>query len=406
MTVRGWAGPMAGVAVVFHDAAGAPVVTARTDGAGRAAGDIDSGGMITVLLDDEGQQVRATFMDVERGDELALLSPASRAAAVGTAYVTVAGYTGASQYVVRTPCRTVTTSSIGAPIAIAIDSRCMSPDGTLQVLVTAHNLGGGMIAAASARDVAWANPMNIVMPDWAPARTYVVEASAAPAGATGVVAGVAHVAGGVRIDGESDSREVIPGAGASFSLPYAPGFGELFQSHVSVQYGTGMGAVAAAVVGESTVVHQTAVPPASRAVDLSHDLLPRMSPPSYDRSVAGRPALTWTAQAALADTDGASGLFTWQEGEGQLQLWIVLAPPDVGSRVQLPALPDELASWAPTAFASMGVSAVVFVEADWLSSYRQLRREAGMDFVFDDQRSLLPPTGDAVLRMTVGGGRL
>lgn len=101
-----------------------------------------------------------------------------------------------------------------------------------------------------------------------------------------------------------------------------------------------------------------------------------------------------------------SALFGWREGEGAYQLWLVLAPPDVESRVQLPALPDELSSWAPTAFADMDLGAAIVVDTDVVTSYRQFRRDVGMDFVFDDQRSLLPPTGDATMRMTIGGGRL
>lgn len=88
------------------------------------------------------------------------------------------------------------------------------------------------------------------------------------------------------------------------------------------------------------------------------------------------------------------------EGEDPMQIWLVLAPTSIGSRVQLPA------PWAPTAFATMDVGMVAFVEADWLGSYRALRRQVGLTCVFDGPATLLPATGDATARTSAAGGRL
>jgi hypothetical protein len=405
ITVTGRGGPMAGVSVVFHDASGAAVVTERTDSSGRAAGDIGSGGMVTVLLQDAEQRLRATFMDVARGDELTLLSPMSHAPEIGTAYVSIAPYTGATFYEVRTACGTTGTSDVSQPVALAIDAECMAADGTLPLVVTAFGALNSMIGVSAVRSVPWTNPMNVTMPDWRPPALYAVDATRVPAGATGVVGGVAQVANGVRIDGESETVGASPGGGASFSLPYVPGFGDAFVSHVGVYFGAS-GVDAVSVQGESTLVHQTTVPPARRTVDLTADLLPRLPTPSYDRSVADRPVLTWAPQTGLEDTDAAVAVVAWREGEGPYDLWVILAPADIGARVQVPALPAELASWGPTAFVAMDLGAVAFVDADWLTSYTQVRREAGLDFLFDDQQSLLPASGDAVVRMTAGGARL
>ena len=85
ITVTSLTGPMADVTVVFHDASGAPVVVTKTNKAGRATGDIDSGGMVTVLLEDAKAMFGATFVGVERDDELTVSSPFGSTPDIGTA---------------------------------------------------------------------------------------------------------------------------------------------------------------------------------------------------------------------------------------------------------------------------------------------------------------------------------
>jgi hypothetical protein len=203
----------------------------------------------------------------------------------------------------------------------------------------------------------------------------------------------------VFFSGPSSGAFTTPGEPEDFLLQYAPDFADYLQSQIGVMYGGGIESLESAVM----IVERNATPPASRAYDLSLDFLPRVSLPAYDTADPARPEMIWTAAASLADTDGGAVLFAWSEGEGPRQEWGLLVPPDTASPLAVPALPAELASWAPTAAAEYDMGTIWFVDADWVASYDELRNDVGFTFVFGDGNDVFPDA-DALVKVTMSGG--
>jgi hypothetical protein len=157
-----------------------------------------------------------------------------------------------------------------------------------------------------------------------------------------------------------------------------------------------------ALDGASMSIQRRAVPPAARTLDLTADFLPRISAPSYDQTDPARPAMSWTAEGSLADTDGGALLFAWADVGGPRQEWALLVPPGVASPVQAPALPQDLASWAPHAAVEYQPGTIWFVDADWVGSYDDLRTGVGLSFVFGDSNQVFPDA-DAAVQVTMSG---
>lgn len=389
--------PVAGAEVVFHDGRGTPVAHVTTGADGQASADIDDGGMITVLVEHpQFGRVRGTFMGVERGDALTFAPPWWHAERIGTARIVVTPYPGAATYVVQTPRATVYTADVGEPIELEITDRALSPDGTLQVLVTAGDANGDLMAVASVRDAAWTQPMTVTMPAWRAPATYMLQTTAAPAGARSVWAELAYQANGVRLFGASRTQAMSPGEAALFVMSYAPDFADWLDAQVAVLFGGDDEEPAAATL----LVERRAVPPSGRMLSLITGMLPAIGGLTVD-DAAARPTMTWPA-ADLSAADGGAASFVWTDASMNRAGWTVLVPPDV-THVQLPALPAELAAWTPPAGATFADSALVFVDGDWMSSYDALRSDvAAMAFAAGDVRAILPAR-DARLTATMTG---
>ncbi len=399
VTVSTVDGPAAGVDVVFHDSTGQPISHVTTDATGRASAEVDEDAMITVLFLDGEDRYRATFLGVQPDDELTFVAPRVEAQVVGTAYVTIGeGYPGAVTYVLENACSSVFTGDVSQPIPIEVRTTCLSPDGTFHLLVSALDVDGAIMARASLRDLEWVDPMNVTMPAWGGMATLAVQGTNLPSGALGVVLQVGYDANGVFFSGPSEGALIDPGQGATLTVQYAPDFADYLQTQIGVMFGPSTDALD----GAAMIIERHATPIASRTVDLTDDFLPRISLPAYDQTDPARPTMSWTADRSLAATDGGAVLFAWSESQGPRQEWGMLVPPDVVSPVQVPALPAELASWAPAAGADYETGTIWFVDADWVSSYDELRTGVGVGFVFGDGNDVFPDS-DALVKVTMSG---
>jgi hypothetical protein len=180
------------------------------------------------------------------------------------------------------------------------------------------------------------------------------------------------------------------------TVPYALGFGDRLQARIEVGFGT-----PDEMDGGSVIIEQRATLPATRSIDLAAELLPRVPRPVYDTADPIRPALAWAPVPSLATTDGGAVTFAWTTPDATYHWWFVLVPPDVGGAVRLPALPAALAPWAPDASSSFERASVWFLDADWLASYDELRRELGLQFRVDPHARYFPDA-DATMRFTAG----
>ncbi len=395
-------GPIRGVDVVFHDAGGAPLAHVQTDAAGRAEGAIEDGGMITVLSQDVGRRLW-TFVDVSAGDALSFVDPdLNPARVVGTATVQLPAVAGAAWY-------DVTAATIGQPcnagadageppVALALDvtSHCLSPAGTLDLVATAVDLNGLTIGVSTARAVAWTDGAVIPMPAWGHLATLTVTGTRVPDHTYEVDASMFYRDGERSTAGPGITRRPLAGATTMMPLEHVEGLAGATDFAIAVAHGD----TKQRIWGTSTQTRRWAVPPATLAIDLTSDLLPLVPAPTYDRSNPVRPAVTWTP-VAPASIDGGVVDVGWRDqGEPFGYRWTLLVPPG-GARVQVPSLPTELAEWAPGTEAVFSGGQVSLYDADWVSSYDQLRREIGFAFRLGYPTTIFPTGG--VLNRTVSG---
>jgi hypothetical protein len=396
ITVATLEGPIAGADVVFHDATGAPTAHVRTDGAGRASADVEPGALITVLLLDDmaGLRSRATFVGVMPGDELTYRSLVQSGNLIGTATVTIPAFPGADWYVLSAGCAEMPGINVNLPVDLPIFQTCLSPDGTLDFLATASYLGQP-IGYSWVRDCEWAAPMSVTMPPWVNPAMLTVTATSAPAGTVEAFIGLDYGMRQRSFAGSYSYAPLGPGEETAFSMFYAPQFGDLIETTVGVGFGPAPGHYN----GHSYIVERAVSPPALRSVNLGADLLARVSPPVYDLSDPGRPTLSWAAPASIAETDGGAVSLYFSEA-GVPQVWSFLIPPDTPGTVQAPALPEELASWAPSATASYAPGTVDFFDADWMTSYDDLRQGPGFGLALGTRDGF--PEGASSTRFTGG----
>jgi hypothetical protein len=250
------------------------------------------------------------------------------------------------------------------------------------------------IAYATARDLTWVEPMNVVLTGWRSLAVVAFDAVNVPAGGVGVLVAVGYDRKGRYFGGPTASTQVGPGGEVHETLAYAPDFADRLHSEIRVLFGKSIGTLDS----YSTIIEHDVVPPAWRSYDLTQDFLPRVSVPTYDATDPARLAILWTTGGSLAGADGAALEFAWRV-DGMRQEWHVLVPPDVAAPFQLPALPPELASFAPPAGAELLTGTVWFLDADWVSSYQELRKRVGLSFVFNAMEDLYP-AGDARVKIT------
>ncbi|HKE15720.1 MAG TPA: hypothetical protein VKB80_12680 [Kofleriaceae bacterium] len=368
-----------------------------TDAEGRAAADVDEGGMVTVLaFVYEGLRFRRTLVGVSPGDELRLELPRSTSSRLGSVYVTVPPYPGASTYEISTACAIVPDADISTAFGFDVTTACLSSDRLFHLAVTAYDSDDTPIASAAVRDLAWTYPMRVTIPGWGDLATTAMDVVNGPASTVRVGHSLGYEVGGLDIRGPYVSALVGPGDGATLVLGYVPGFADRFSSLIFVEFET-------STEGEyvsSFIVEWRDALQVSRVLDLTADFLPRISPPIFDTSDPVHPSMAWTVDGALAGVDGGELQFGWTDPGSYGQGWAVLVPPDVALPVRLPALPDELTMWAPTAAATFYQGGVQLVDAAWISSYDELRRGGGFGALFGND---VLPNSDASAKITQSG---
>jgi hypothetical protein len=394
--------PLAGADVVLHDPAGEVTASLKTDVNGRAEAEVAAGAMLTVIVrpepDDEG--FRVTYMDVEPGDALELAFPSLSAEDRGTASVTLSPFEGAPLYRIDVECMSLVTTDISFPITVYIDESCVSPNGNFHIVATALDAAWQPIAFSTLRDIPSDPyvPVPVTMPAWRQdfGTLDVVGTDVPPAGRLAAVQTWLD-ADHVSFQGPSDQKEVFPGSSATLSVRYPAGFASLFDYQVML----GLGSAPDDLESVSMIrVRTEAPPPPTDVMSFAEDFLPGISLPAVTAVDPARPEIAWTAHGDLSTTDGAAFTLVWSPIEGPPERWILLAPPGVASPARVPALPEALADWRPPSGVTH-MAQIMFLDADWVQSYDELRNELGVAFLIDGE-AIIPRT-EVSARVLIAG---
>lgn len=352
--------PLAGRSVVFHGRDGRVLSSTTSGPDGKASGEVEEGGMITVAY---GTSVRRliTFTSVEPGDAILVGEKdddeANAGASVAEATVQLPGpHAGAARYGVSLGVGVTDVADSARAVAMPVLRRYVTRGNEFATLGLAFDAKGTALAYAfgwtklgarggdggNDRDggSAIATKLSAWREDW---REHVVVLANAPNGLSTVDAALAIVAGEDRFEcGRQQTRIAGGAATLHFRVPKPLGTTALVRLELGADAATG-----------DKIVH-FARPKAialETRLDLATLLVPRVTNAKVERgSSLARPIVRWDeAGGASAKPTAAIVQLAWPETKEHL--WTIVAPhlASASHRIEVPALPPSLASWAPDA---------------------------------------------------------
>ncbi|MBS2014448.1 MAG: hypothetical protein JST00_16295 [Deltaproteobacteria bacterium] len=388
--------PVADRWVVFHDADGEVISSVKSDHEGRASGDVPEGGMITVLYGTSVQHL-VTFTAVKPDDEVLVGEKEDDEAQPGDSVARAAvtlppAFPSATRYGVSLGVGLTEVLDPTRPVTMPVLRRFVGDDKRFPVLAVAIGEGETLLAYAHASAPSGATDGGTVdvrlgpwSKDW---REHRLALTKAPAGATTALASLAMTSGKDRFDcGRRRSPFADGAATAAFAVP-AP-LGKTAIVHLEVAYG--------ATSDRAFFSRRIPSLATQTNLDLSALLLPRVTRPSMDLGrTSARPVVRWEAEGGGAKTSAIVVQVSWPETKEHR--WTVVAPPSASPRVELPALPPSLGTWAPDGGALAPV--VGLVSATEYATWADVEKK-GLHLLSEP-----PEDDDATVSMSVAGGAL
>jgi hypothetical protein len=369
--------PLANRWVVFHDGSGSVLSRTMSGRDGRASGAVPAGGAVTVA---HGESLRhlVTFLDVEPGDEITIGEKDEEetvAEVVGQVQVRIPGpLPGAGRYVVSLGVGD-TAVVPGQPVTLSVLRRFLGPDGKFRVLAEALADDGAPLAYA----FEWATwddaktkangtveaSLRAWRRDW---RTFDLAVTGAPPGARTVEGKLSIFSKDEDRFDRSPRRAELDGGAASLGFPVPPPLGAEAQTRLEVAFGDAPDRLVLLRRDESLA--------STTRLDLGTALLPRVSAAALESTDSpARPAIRFTtAGAGSTAADAVVVRASWPATREHV--WTVVMPPPrdrAAVRVQLPALPPELASWQPDGRPATVGAAVV--EASFYEGYADVKKK-------------------------------
>lgn len=358
VTVTGLQGFVPGVEVVFHDASGAVLGTTRTGADGNAFSDSAGVSMVTAAVVHSFNRRLFTWTNVQPGERLQL-SETLPTDPVGSYIVTATG---------TTPGDFVREARIGRcsgehfaqeandkPIEIRLRPDCLGT-APLTVAIEGRDSEGAAVQAfqtnASLPAIPGASVSVSAPVRWAPARTPTGQLSFVGFPDTAKPFYSSSPVMSALLYDELQFTQLDPTRRYTFG-PYITAPHDAYQ--VQVEERTSPDARRGLIV--------------RGAIDASPEIaygafLPQLTDAKLDRTNGARPLVSWAGDTSTA----AGGIVNLAyDVDGGTVVWsIVIAP--ASARALAPALPVDLAGWAPTT--AINRAAVVFVRSDILDAPR------------------------------------
>ena len=401
VTVRSGGVPVAGVAVVWTDAAGAVLAHEATSTAGEATEDVYAGSAVTLLATSPTAAVSVTYLGIEPGDQLDWTFEPPPAVRHGDVSVTLAGaQPTATRYRIQLGCTRFETTTPAVAVTGVLPPACLGSDQTIDVVATAYNVQGAIVGYAVRTDVAAVagGTTAVAMGAWQTnLDPLAIALTNVPTGTNGAHA--VTFEHHFRADGVDFRGVDVSGLPSSANVTLQSG---RFQGGIveRLQYVLMLGRGPQNMpVGYSALVVGRADAPAAVSHDLA-TLLPLVTAATSSQT-GGRLQVDFTAAGSFATTDGSVFISRWRQGTVD-HVAYVIAPPGVTSPVVVPPLPDALAAYRPTATSVFMRPTVIFAEADFIAGYRAFRAIASRLLATNGPIDVLPAAG-GTMRLTFGG---
>jgi len=340
--------PIANATVVFSLPSGEVGSTAMTNATGDATGTITAGGSVTAeyVTGTQPNELHTlmTAFAVQPGDQLTLgeaSGPPPQGASLGSVQVTYpATVTNAVSYTTDIACAS-STAATTAQVTLAIAAGCLSTSGTFDVISTAVDVDGNLLAysvVANLTPPGSGNTLNQTMPAWRtdPATATITLSNAEP---NQVVAARPALYDGPGLYSKLPAvNTVADNTGHATVAPAWPkSVGSAVSWYVRAIYPSSVAGQPEKFYEERT----TALNATTRGIDLA--ALPLVTTRTAEVA-SGRdtPFLSWTATGPATGAQGTFAQVDWSiSGIGDYD-WTAILPVDAVS-VQFPRLPDSLA---------------------------------------------------------------
>ena len=381
--------PAADVLVVFHDAAGAVIGTAKTGADGKAASSGPTPKMASVLLGSAKDLRRhiLTWVDVEAGDQL-LASDVAEESNPGTFSIAFAGSfadAGATSYSASVGECTAFTADPLQAVTVFPGLGCYGPqNAALGRAFQGANVVGYAFAKGAPALPTDGGAQSVTLGAWAPPQLVDVAEANPPQGAL-VSTMLLEVASGLSFP----NHEQVVGNPNQFKV--AQGFADAVQGVAIAELDSQNGLA-------RLLAARRVAPAANLALDFAA-ALPAITDSTADVSSPRRPQIGWTSAAPLTASDGGAVRLRWF-GQGEdSYAWSFIVPPTATS-VKAPAMPAEAADWLPSDEAGatpFDDPQIAFAESDLLAGYRAFRATQGLVV------PLVSPTADPSVALPQNG---
>ncbi|AKU96655.1 hypothetical protein AKJ09_03319 [Labilithrix luteola] len=398
VTVMRGNGPAANVEIVFHDAAGAVISTAKTDAAGKVVNTGPVPAQVSALLGGSSNRRIHTWTDVADHDQLFVNDTFSADGddVTGIYNVTLPGrfQSAVSYKLFAGPCLgAIESDTAPQPYDLYVRLNCQRPQ--MSVLARAYDQGNNQYGFAFKKGIAPildGTTVPVTLGNWAAGTKLDFSVTNTPTDVS-IHGNVLEIADGL---GFFAGENVLVANGQTTPVEVAKGFADAHQFTGTLSN------------WESRRSITKRVPSTTTAASLDFaTVLPEISQVGVDGAEPLRPTVTWSAAGPLGGTDGGGVILWFTDARESMTTWTFTVSPGATS-VKAPAMPADAADWLPRA--GTGTSStfqepeVFFVESDVLS-YEQFRSQAGrfvpMDDVNDPNRAdkiVLPQ--DGTLRTT------
>jgi len=373
--------PVPGAQLVFSTPSGDVGSMGMTDANGNATGTIIAGGSVTAGIasgtaPNESFQL-TTVVDVQPGDNLTLgenIASPTGSAALGNVQISYpAAVTNATSYLTDIGCNTVGGATVGGSVTMPVTSACLAAGGTFDVMSTARDSSGNLLAFTVATGLTPAgdgNTLTQAMPAW---RTDFATAGITFSNAVGMQNAVMH--GQVSDDPVAfgtlpeTTGTVDAGGHVTAQLSWPKSIGTADEWIVELPLGKSVaGTQMKQYFGRASTV-------TSQTIDAS--LLPTLTSRTIDVAFGqDTPMLSWTAATPLSTIQGTLGFLSWDLPNLGTVSWTVAVPGDASS-VQLPRLSDALALGRVSPTQPFTSAQVMIVQSDLFSNAAAFRASWG-----------------------------
>ncbi len=414
--------PVVGARVIFNDSDGTVASTQNTDSNGRAAFDLFPFSSVTVAGTESSDTFNVrhnlnTILGVMPGDNILIRrrdeSGGSSGDFMGVLRMDIRNtFTGASEYELRIGCASIGAFGTGQIDWEIYQSECNGGLTPVDVIATARAADYRPLAFSTHLGVSLSSAsytqINTWSTDW---DRLSVNLKNPPDGMSFAQVEMPIWRRGLDYSLGEPPAVDLSGGDASVDILFPPAFASRVTPRVSAFWGE----FPDGIDGFSQYQRQSAANEGELTVDLSNDMLPRITNVTFEQNGLEDTSMHYEVADDVSDATAGAGSIQWEQtiagkaGDPDTIVdweWFFIMPPDMESPIELPHIPAgslQDGAWPPPKSAAITSTVVGFIDASFVDDWDDMRQNDGFALL-DDRSAIGPetPTG-AEITLTFGG---